>query len=153
MRHILSGRDTIRYLPENETARFEHENPEHARARRLLRPRYDIVRQLISLRWTLDLTQQELAKRSKTHPSRISKIESAEYDMRLSTLAQIAEGLEADLLVSLKPRLEEGDLGASFRDSITDYYARLLPSLAGDKPTYHAQITRIQQKVHEKVPA
>ena len=35
------------------------------------------------------------------HQSRISKIESGEYDLRVSTLAQLADALNADLEIRL----------------------------------------------------
>jgi len=44
-----------------------------------------------------------LAKRAGTHQTRISKIESSELDIRLSTLTGIAEALECQVVISLVP--------------------------------------------------
>ena len=70
---------------------------------RKLKPYYDLLVEFINRRTELNLTQKDLADKAGTHQSRISKIESAEWDIRLSTLIQIAEALDAELLISLKP--------------------------------------------------
>jgi transcriptional regulator with XRE-family HTH domain len=73
---------------------------------RLLKPKYDVVRELINLRSSRGITQAELAKRIGSHQSRISKIESAEDDLRLSTLIELANAMDADVCIYIVPRLQ-----------------------------------------------
>lgn len=84
------------------TSKLE-ENPEFRKAKRKIRPYYDLVVEIINRRNELGLSQKELADKADTHQSRISKIESAELDVRLSTLINIAEALETELIISLLP--------------------------------------------------
>lgn len=83
-------------------ARFEHDE-DFQRATRKIKPFNDLVVDVITLRNRLGLTQKELARRAKTYQSRISKIESGEHDVRLSTLIQIAEALNAEVAIKLIP--------------------------------------------------
>ena len=94
----------VRYISHDEAKQKAMKDPEYKRAYRLLKPRYDIVRNMIQLRRQIGLTQKELAKHAGTHQSRISKIESAELDVRLSTMIQIADALNADVRIELVPR-------------------------------------------------
>ena len=104
-------------------------SPAFRRAYWLLKPRYEIVRQVAALRRRLGITQQDLAKRSRTHQSRISKIESGEYDLRLSTLVGIADALGADVSIKLVPRqdLVVADVRA-YIDSLRTIPVRLSPA-------------------------
>lgn len=79
------------------------DDPEYKKAERALKPRYDIVEQVIDRRISLGYSQLDLAKKAETHQSRISKIESAEYDLRLSTLVKIAEALDCEVCIQLVP--------------------------------------------------
>lgn len=79
------------------------EAPDFVQADRRLKPYYDLVLAIIKRRNELGLTQQDLAERAGTHQSRISKIESAEHDIRLSTLIQIAQALDAQVSIQLVP--------------------------------------------------
>jgi transcriptional regulator with XRE-family HTH domain len=83
-----------------------NENPEFRKAKRKIRPYYDLVTEIINRRVQLGLSQKELAEKAGTHQSRISKIESAEQDVRLSTLIEIAEALETELELRLLPIVE-----------------------------------------------
>ncbi len=95
-------------------APFE-QDPEYQKESRKLKPYYDLVTQIIQLRALLNLTQKDLAARANTFQSRISKIESAEHDIRLSTLIQIAEALEAEVSIQLVPlRLQQVSVHALF---------------------------------------
>ena len=84
----------------------EWKDKEYRKAYRRLKPRYDISKRIIKLRRKLSMTQQDLAKLAGTHQSRISKIESAEFDVRLSTLVQLAEALDAELDIRFAPRID-----------------------------------------------
>jgi len=92
------------YISHDELAAKALENPAVARAYHLAAPRFAVIQDVINLRHAHGLTQSELANRATTHQSRISKIESGEYDVRLSTLIQLADALDADLEVHLMPR-------------------------------------------------
>ena len=95
-------------------APFE-QDPEYQKEKRKLKPYYDLVTQIIQLRAHLNLTQKDLAARANTFQSRISKIESAEHDIRLSTLIQIAEALDAEVSIHLIPlRPEQASVHALF---------------------------------------
>jgi ribosome-binding protein aMBF1 (putative translation factor) len=78
-------------------------NEEFSKEDRKLKPYYDLVVEIIRRRKALGLTQKDLAERIGTHQSRISRIEAAEHDVRLSTLIQIAEALEAEISIRLTP--------------------------------------------------
>jgi transcriptional regulator with XRE-family HTH domain len=79
------------------------QDEEFRKADRQLKPYYDLVLAIIRRRNELGLTQKDLAERANTYQSRISKIESAEHDSRLSTLIQIAEALDAEISIRLVP--------------------------------------------------
>jgi transcriptional regulator with XRE-family HTH domain len=81
-------------------------DPEFRKQQRMVRPYYRIAAEIINLRNKLHLTQKELAKRGKTHQTRISKIESSELDIRLSTLIELAEALECQLVINFMPYSE-----------------------------------------------
>jgi len=78
-------------------------DPEYNKEKRKLKPYYDLVAQIIRRRTCLNLTQKDLAARVNTSQARISQIESAECDVRLSTLVQIAEALDAEVSIHLIP--------------------------------------------------
>jgi transcriptional regulator with XRE-family HTH domain len=82
-------------------------DPEFEKAYRLLGPRHQVIREIVNLRNEKGLTQTQLAKKARTHQSRISKIETGKGDLQLSTLAALAEALDADLEVRLVPRQPE----------------------------------------------
>jgi predicted transcriptional regulator len=76
---------------------------EFRKADRQVKPYYELVKAIIHRRNELGLTQKDLAEKANTHQSRISKIESAEHDIRLSTLIQIAEALDTEVSIRLLP--------------------------------------------------
>jgi transcriptional regulator with XRE-family HTH domain len=78
-------------------------DPEFRKADRLIKPYYDLLLEVIRRRKGLGITQKELAERAGTHQSCISRVESAEHDVRLSTIIQIAEALETRLEIRLVP--------------------------------------------------
>jgi len=73
------------------------------------RPYYDLVVEIIRRRNELGLTQKELAKKANTTQSCISRIESGEHNVRLSTLINVAEALESSVDVRLVAYFDEGD--------------------------------------------
>jgi transcriptional regulator with XRE-family HTH domain len=88
---------------------FENElrkNTKYRKAERRIKPYYDLALEIIKRRLSLGLTQKELAVKAKTYQSRISKIESSEFDIRLSTLTSIAEALDTEVSIKLVPTSE-----------------------------------------------
>ena len=71
------------------------------------KPFFDLIRSLVHLRRVKGITQQELARRAGMQQSTISRIESAEYDLRLSTLIRLAIALETNLAISFVSAQEE----------------------------------------------
>lgn len=92
------------YRTHKEIVAEARKRPAYERAYRRLAPRHQIMRDLVNLRYEKGWTQAELAKKARTHQSRISKIESGEQDIQLSTLSALAEALDADLEVRLVSR-------------------------------------------------
>lgn len=74
-----------------------NEDAEYRKAKREIKPYYDLALEIIRRRVELGITQKELAKRANTFQSRISKIESGEHDIRFSTLIDIAEALDCEV--------------------------------------------------------
>jgi transcriptional regulator with XRE-family HTH domain len=103
-----------RLIPADEVNSKLNENPDFIKAKRKNRPYNDLVVEIITRRVELRLSQKELAEKAGTHQSRISKIESAELDVRLSTLIEIAEALETELEIRLLPIIEPGDFKRVF---------------------------------------
>jgi len=92
---------------------------EFKKAERKIRPYYDIVKLIVHRRNDLHLSQKDLAEKIGTHQSRISKIESAENDLRISTLIEIAEALDTELNIQFIPFSETGSF------EVTAEYNRL----------------------------
>jgi transcriptional regulator with XRE-family HTH domain len=79
------------------------QDPEFRKKQRLIKPFYRVSTEIIKLRNQLGLTQKELAQRAGTHQTRISKIESSEMDIRLSTITKIAEALDCQVVINFVP--------------------------------------------------
>lgn len=94
---------TQKAVPFDEVFADLEKDEEFKKADRQLKPYYDLVKAIVKRRNELGLTQKDLAERASTHQSRISKIESAEHDIRLSTLVQIAEALDTEVSILLIP--------------------------------------------------
>jgi len=84
-----------------------NKDPEFRKADRAIKPRFEILKQVVIRRVDLKMTQSELAKKAGMHQSRISKVESADHDIRLSTLTSIAEALKCEVCIQLVP-FEDG---------------------------------------------
>lgn len=63
-----------------------------------------IAEQLTSRRQELGLSQQELARLVGTTQSAIARLERGGRPPRIDTLLKIADALECDLVVALRPR-------------------------------------------------
>jgi DNA-binding XRE family transcriptional regulator len=67
-----------------------------------LKPRYDVISQIIDARTSQNLTQEELALRVGTQKSNISRLESGTYNPSLDFLAKVARSLGKEVKVTLK---------------------------------------------------
>ena len=94
---------TNQAVPFDEVLAKLRHNEEFRKAERQFKPYYEVVKAIFKRRIELGLTQKDLAEKANTHQSRISKIESAEHDIRLSTLIQIAEALKTEVSFQLIP--------------------------------------------------
>jgi transcriptional regulator with XRE-family HTH domain len=99
-------------------------DPEFRREDRRQKPYYDLILEIIKRRRELNLTQEELATRVGTRQSSISRIESGEHNMRLSTLIEIAEALQARVRIRLIPLFYVDD----------EEYRNLVNASASNKP-------------------
>jgi len=66
-----------------------------------LKPRYELIAQIIDARTQLNITQEELAKRVGTQKSNISRFESGSYNPTLDFISKIAHGLGKEVHISL----------------------------------------------------
>lgn len=85
-----------------EVMRIARKDPDFIREERKIKPFFDLAKQIYQKRKELNLSQKQLAKLSNTFQTRISKIETAELNPRLSTLIAIAEALECEISITLK---------------------------------------------------
>ena len=66
-----------------------------------LRPRYEIISQIIEARKACNMTQAELAKKIGTQRSNISRLESGTYNPSLDFLVKVVHGLNKNLTLSI----------------------------------------------------
>jgi len=80
------------YLMKDEEFKAEYEK---------LKPRYDIISQIIEARADNNITQGELALRTGTQKSNISRFESGSYNPSLDFLIKIAHSLGKEIKITL----------------------------------------------------
>jgi len=80
------------YLMKDEKFKAEYEK---------LKPRYDIISQIIEARADNNITQGELALRTGTQKSNISRFESGSYNPSLDFLIKIAHSLGKEIKITL----------------------------------------------------
>ncbi len=80
-------------LMNDELFKIEYEN---------LKARYEIISAIINARIELNITQEELAKKTGTTKSNISRLESGNYNPSVDFLSKIAKGLDKELHFELK---------------------------------------------------
>ena len=66
-----------------------------------LKPRYELIAQIIDTRNQLNITQEELALRVGTQKSNISRFESGSYNPSLDFITKIARSLGKEVHISL----------------------------------------------------
>jgi ribosome-binding protein aMBF1 (putative translation factor) len=79
-------------------------NPEFVREYNALEPEYKLAAALIRLRLAKGLTQEDLAKMLNTKQEGIARLENGGSLPSLSTMKRLAEALDADLEINLRPK-------------------------------------------------
>ena len=79
-------------------------NPDLKRAYERLAPRYEVINQLIQERLRAGITPTELARRMGVRPAVLYRIIGGETSPRLDELVAVADALDCDLDVNVKPR-------------------------------------------------
>lgn len=67
-----------------------------------LKPRYDVISQIIEARKENNMTQSDLAKKVGTQKSNISRLESGNYNPSLDMLIKVARCLGKELSIQLR---------------------------------------------------
>ena len=67
-----------------------------------LRPRYEVISQIIEARNELHMTQAELAEKVGTQKSNISRFESGSYNPTLDFLSKIAKSVGKEVHIELR---------------------------------------------------
>ena len=85
--------DVREFLMMDEEFRSEYEK---------LKPRYDVISQIIEERAKQNITQEELAFRVGTQKSNISRLESGTYNPSLDFLIKVAHSLGKEMKIILE---------------------------------------------------
>jgi len=80
-------------LMKDEEFRVEYEK---------LKPRYELIAQIIDARSQQNITQEELAQRVGTQKSNISRFESGSYNPSLDFVTKVARSLGKEVHISLR---------------------------------------------------
>ena len=67
-----------------------------------LKPRYEVISEIIKARTEQNITQEDLAVRIGTQKSNISRLESGNYNPSLSFLEKVARGLGKEIHIELR---------------------------------------------------
>ena len=67
-----------------------------------LKPRYELIAQIIDARSKLNITQEELALRVGTQKSNISRFESGSYNPSLDFITKIARSLGKEIHINIE---------------------------------------------------
>ncbi len=67
-----------------------------------LKPRYEVISQIIEARTSQNITQAELAFKAGTQKSNISRLESGTYNPSLDFLTKVAKSLGKEVHVTIK---------------------------------------------------
>lgn len=67
-----------------------------------LKPRYELISQLISARTRKGLTQAQLAKKMGTKQSAISRIEGGDANPSIAFLEKLTKALESKLIIQVQ---------------------------------------------------
>ncbi len=78
------------------------DDPEFRDAYEELEPEYEIIRAMIDTREELQLSQQELSRRTGINQSHLSRLESGNYNPSLKFLKRVAAGLGKEVHISFR---------------------------------------------------
>ncbi len=67
-----------------------------------LKPRYDLLSQIIEARAAQNITQEELALRVGTQKSNISRLESGTYNPSLDFITKVAKSLGKEIHIEIR---------------------------------------------------
>lgn len=67
-----------------------------------LKPRYELIAQIIDARNHQNITQEELASRIGTQKSNISRFESGTYNPSLDFITKVARGLGKEIHITIE---------------------------------------------------
>ncbi len=84
-------------------------NPEFGVEYEALEPEYKLASALIRLRLAKGLTQEQLAKLLNTKQESIARLESGGSLPSLSTVKRVAEVLDADVEIIVKPKRHQAE--------------------------------------------
>ena len=90
---MASSSDIHDILNQDEEFKIEYDR---------LKPRYDLIAQIINARHEQNITQAEMAKRMGTNKSNISRFESGSYNPSLDFLIRAAASLGKKIEFSLQ---------------------------------------------------
>ncbi len=79
-------------------------DPEFRREYEVLKPGFELIESIVRRRKELEMTQKELADKLGTGQAVISRLEGANISPTLASLVKIAEALDSDLHIELKPK-------------------------------------------------
>lgn len=79
-------------------------DPEFRKEYEALGPEFELIESIIRRRMELKMSQGELAAKVGTGQAAISRLESGNANPTLASLVEIAEALDADLRIELKPK-------------------------------------------------
>ncbi|MBI4284692.1 MAG: helix-turn-helix transcriptional regulator [Chloroflexi bacterium] len=79
-------------------------DPEFRKEYEVLEPEYKLASALIRLRLAKGLTQEQLAKLLNTKQESIARLESGGSLPSLSTIKKVANALDAELEINLRPK-------------------------------------------------
>ncbi len=80
------------------------EDPEFKKEYDILEPEYKLASSLIRLRLAKGLTQEQLAGLLNTKQESIARLESGNSLPSLSTVRKVAQALDAELEINLRPK-------------------------------------------------
>jgi len=67
-----------------------------------MKPRYELISEIIKARREQNMTQEELALRTGTQKSNISRFESGNYNPSLDFISKLAKGLGKEIHIELR---------------------------------------------------
>lgn len=93
------------------------EDPEFRKEYEALEPEYKLASTLIRLRLAKGLTQEQLAKLLNTKQESIARLESGGSLPSLSTVRKVADALDAEVEINLRPKQKSAKEGLAVQSS------------------------------------